>query len=176
MAIEKLTNTPTNIESLQKLNEVIDYSNLNVNYLYVGDEENIDDSLIHDNLIVVDPDDLLEDPYLMTQMVGSTDTEIGRAGTVPAPEAGSNNRFLAADATWKEIDIPDAASPNLSDYTNDAGFITASDIPTTVSSFTNDANYVTTTQLALKADINNPTFTGTVTVPKIVTTTGIEIY
>mgnify|MGYP000311465059 FL=1 len=91
MAIEKLTNTPTNIESLQKLNEVIDYSNLNVNYLYVGDEESIDDSLIHDNLIVVDPDDLLEDPYLMTQMIGSSDTEMGRAGSVPAPEAGSNN-------------------------------------------------------------------------------------
>lgn len=153
MAIEKLTNTPTNIESLQKLNEVIDYSNLNVNYLYVGDEESIDDSLIHDNLIVVDPDDLLEDPYLMTQMVGSSDTETGRAGTVPAPEAGSNNRFLAADATWKSISIP-----------------------TNVSELTNDVNYVTSTQLSAKADINNPTFTGTVTVPKIVTTTGIEIY
>ena len=153
MAIEKLTNTPTNIESLQKLNEVIDYSNLNVNYLYVGDEESIDDSLIHDNLIVVDPDDLLEDPYLMTQMVGSSDIETGRAGTVPAPEAGSNNRFLAADATWKSISVP-----------------------TNISELANDVNYVTSTQLSAKADINNPTFTGTVTVPKIVTTTGIEIY
>ena len=31
-------------------------------------------------------------------------------------------------------------------------------------------------ELALKANLANPTFTGTVTVPKIVTTTGIEIY
>ena len=145
------------------------------NYVYVGKEEDINQDLLHENVILVDPDELL-DPLSFSEMTGATDSESGMGGTVPAPEAGSNNRFLAADATWKSIDVPDAASSNLSDYTNDVGFITASDIPTTVSSFTNDANYVTTTQLSAKADINNPTFTGTVTVPKIVTSTGIEIY
>ena len=173
--------------------KIVKYINQLENYLLVGKEEDIDQDLLHENVIIVDPDELL-DPYTLNEMVGASDTEAGRAGFVPEPEAGSNNRFLAADATWKSIDVPEASS-NLSDYTNDVGFITeadvpsnvseltndtgfitAADVPTTVSSFTNDANYVTTTQLSTKADINNPTFTGTVTVPKIVTTTGIEIY
>ena len=155
--------------------KVVKYTNQLENYLLVGKKEDIDQDLLHENVIIVDPDELL-DPLSFSEMTGATDSESGMGGTVPAPEAGSSNRFLAADATWKSIDVPDAASSNLSDYTNDVGFITADDIPTTVSSFTNDANYVTTTQLSAKADINNPTFTGTVTVPKIVTTTGIEIY
>ena len=173
--------------------KVVKYTNQLENYLLVGKEEDIDQDLLHENVIIVDPDEL-SDPLSFSEMTGATDSESGMGGTVPAPEAGSSNRFLAADATWKSIDVPEASN-NLSDYTNDVGFITeanvpsnvseltndtgfitAANVPTTVSSFVNDANYVTTTQLSAKADINNPTFTGTVTVPKIVTTTGIEIY
>ena len=91
---------------------VVQYINHLNNYVYVGKEEDINQDLLHENVILVDPDELL-DPLSFSEMTGATDSESGMGGTVPAPEAGSSNRFLAADATWKEIDVPDVDLSNV---------------------------------------------------------------
>ena len=103
MSIDKLNTTPTNIENLQKLNQVIDALNDNTSYLYVGDIDDINPDLIKENLIHVDPDELLNLKIEDQIMIGATSENNGSAGWVPAPNKGSSNRFLAADATWKEI-------------------------------------------------------------------------
>lgn len=42
-------------------------------------------------------------------MLGATETSDGAAGLVPAPSAGSINRFLRADGTWAEVESSSAA-------------------------------------------------------------------
>ena len=39
-------------------------------------------------------------------MVGATNSRPGKAGLVPAPLQGDNNRFLAGDGSWVDINIP----------------------------------------------------------------------
>lgn len=36
-------------------------------------------------------------------MTGATEDEAGTSGLVPAPTAGSADRFLAADGIWKKV-------------------------------------------------------------------------
>ena len=40
-----------------------------------------------------------------TDFVGSTALNIGKTGLVPAPSAGSNNRYLCADGSWSSIEL-----------------------------------------------------------------------
>lgn len=49
-----------------------------------------------------------------TNMTGATSSEIGKAGLVPAPDAGSENKFLRGDGTWSEIvaSVADASTLN----------------------------------------------------------------
>ena len=42
-------------------------------------------------------------------MQGATDTEDGVGGYVPAPRAGDNNRFLAGDGTYKDVNMDSKA-------------------------------------------------------------------
>ena len=73
------------------------------NFLYVGKDE---PEVLTENLIIVDPDELLEDSemgILDYIMVGATDSKDGRAGFVPTPTQGASNRYLCVDGSWKVI-------------------------------------------------------------------------
>ena len=55
-----------------------------------------------------------------TNMTAATASAAGKAGLVPAPPAGSQNQFLAGNATWKSPFTPQAittADTDLNDYT-----------------------------------------------------------
>ena len=78
------------------------------------------------------------------------------AGTVEAQgfkvPSGDSDQFLKADGSVDSSeyalasDIPYVPT-DLSEFNNDSGFITSSDIPTDVSDFTNDAGYITLNDL-----------------------------
>ena len=95
---------------------VLSYVNHTENYLFVGKESEIDSDKLHNNMIIVDPDDLINplnaDFY---NMIGATETINGRAGYVPLPEAGSLDRFLCVDGNWKTIETEEV---DLSDIEN----------------------------------------------------------
>ena len=59
----------------------------------------------------------------LEEFVGASESQAGKKGIVPAPEAGSEDRYLNADGTWREVTIPEV-SKNLSEYNNDIDFIT----------------------------------------------------
>lgn len=48
----------------------------------------------------------------LEEFVGASESEAGKKGIVPAPEAGSEDRYLNADGTWKEV------KQNLTIYTS----------------------------------------------------------
>ena len=48
----------------------------------------------------------------LEEFVGASESEAGKKGIVPAPEAGSEDRYLNADGTWKEV------KQNLTVYTS----------------------------------------------------------
>lgn len=83
------------------------------------------------------------------QMTGASSSAAGTVGLVPAPAAGSQEKFLRGDGSWAVVtsnvnadwaqtdstqadyiknkpSIPDSTS----DLTNDSGFITSADVPT----------------------------------------------
>ena len=46
----------------------------------------------------------------LEEFVGASESQAGKKGIVPAPEAGSNNRYLSSDGTWKQVTMPTIAS------------------------------------------------------------------
>lgn len=104
-----------------------------------------------------------------TAMKGATSTAAGSAGTVPAPAAGDQNKFLTGSGTWKvaltsqtqtdwnattgmaAIKNKPTIPTKTSQLTNDSNFAATSAIPTKVSQLTNDSGYLTT---QVRADWN----------------------
>lgn len=105
--------------------KVVSYSNHLENYLFVGNEEDLEEDKIHENMIIVSPEELI-DPVEAMVMVGATEELDGKGGLVPAAQKGAANRYLSSDGTWKQVDIPEV-SKNLSEYTNDVGYIKNTD-------------------------------------------------
>lgn len=60
--------------------------------------------------------------FLITikDMVGATADNNGKAGTVPAPKAGDQTKFLRADGTWATITIPEGEQSDWSEQDTDA--------------------------------------------------------
>lgn len=103
-----------------------------------------------------------------TAMKGATSTAAGSAGTVPAPAAGAQAKFLRGDGTWQTaltsqtqadwnatsgvaaIKNKPTIPTKTSQLTNDSNFATGA-IPTKVSQLTNDSGYLTT---QVRADWN----------------------
>lgn len=97
-----------------------------------------------------------------TVMRGATSTAAGSAGTVPAPAAGDQNKFLNGSGVWATaltsqtqtdwnattgiaaIKNKPTIPTKTSQLTNDSNFVTTSAIPTKVSQLTNDSGYMTT--------------------------------
>lgn len=161
MSVEKIKKFSEIISPASKINEVIDNlntTNTNLNELDL-EVENLD----------------------FSEFSGATSSVAGQKGMVPAPSAGSDNRFLSSDATWKEIDVP----TRLSELLNDLGLISANSpqlsgeptAPTATKGTNTDqiatmkallqalSDYTTTsnlnTELNKKANLASPTFTGT---------------
>lgn len=104
-----------------------------------------------------------------TAMKGATSTAAGSAGTVPAPAAGAQAKFLRGDGTWQTaltsqtqadwnatsgvaaIKNKPTIPSKTSQLTNDSNFATTGAIPTKVSQLTNDSGYLTT---QVRADWN----------------------
>jgi hypothetical protein len=104
-----------------------------------------------------------------TVMKGATSAAAGSAGTVPAPAAGDQNKFLTGSGTWKvaltsqtqtdwnattgmaAIKNKPTIPTKTSQLTNDSNFAATSAIPTKVSQLTNDSGYLTT---QIRADWN----------------------
>lgn len=104
-----------------------------------------------------------------TVMKGATSTAAGSTGTVPAPAAGDQNKFLTGSGTWKvaltsqtqtdwnattgmaAIKNKPTIPTKTSQLTNDSNFAATSAIPTKVSQLTNDSGYLTT---QIRADWN----------------------
>lgn len=104
-----------------------------------------------------------------TAMKGATSTAAGSAGTVPAPAAGDQNKFLNGSGAWATALTSQAQAdwnatsgvaaiknkPTIptktSQLTNDSNFAATSAIPTKVSQLTNDSGYLTT---QVRADWN----------------------
>lgn len=102
-------------------------------------------------------------------MKGATSTAAGSAGTVPAPAAGDQNKFLTGSGTWTTaltsqtqtdwnattgiaaIKNKPTIPTKTSQLTNDSDFAMASAIPKKVSQLTNDSGYLTT---QIRADWN----------------------
>lgn len=45
----------------------------------------------------------LEDTFVIATMTGATADTAGTEGLVPAPTAGSQDKFLKADGTWSDL-------------------------------------------------------------------------
>jgi hypothetical protein len=87
------------------------------NYINKAVDREVSKSLKSIDVVKVDP------------MVGATADADGTSGTVPAPSAGDQNKFLRGDGTWASISV----NVDGSDI----------DIPTKVSQLENDAKYIT---------------------------------
>ena len=104
-----------------------------------------------------------------TVMKGATSAAAGVAGTVPAPAAGDQAKFLNGSGAWaraltSQTQVDWNASTGVaaiknkptiptktSQLTNDSNFATTGAIPTKVSQLTNDSGYLTT---QVRADWN----------------------
>lgn len=104
-----------------------------------------------------------------TVMKGATSAAAGAAGTVPAPAAGDQNKFLTGRGAWASaltsqtqadwnatsgvaaIKNKPTIPSKTSQLTNDSNFATTGAIPTKVSQLTNDSGYLTT---QVRADWN----------------------
>lgn len=104
-----------------------------------------------------------------TVMKGATSAAAGAAGTVPAPAAGDQAKFLNGSGAWaraltSQTQVDWNASTGVaaiknkptiptktSQLTNDSNFATTGAIPTKVSQLTNDSGYLTT---QVRADWN----------------------
>lgn len=102
-------------------------------------------------------------------MKGATSAAAGAVGTVPAPAAGDQNKFLTGSGGWKAaltsqtqtdwnatsgvaaIKNKPTIPSKTSQLTNDSNFATTGAIPTKVSQLTNDSGYLTT---QVRADWN----------------------
>lgn len=102
-------------------------------------------------------------------MKGATSAAAGAAGTVPAPAAGDQNKFLTGRGAWASaltsqtqvdwnatsgvaaIKNKPTIPSKTSQLTNDSNFATTGAIPTKVSQLTNDSGYLTT---QVRADWN----------------------
>lgn len=112
-----------------------------------------------------------------TVMKGATSAAAGAAGTVPAPAAGDQNKFLTGRGAWASaltsqtqadwnatsgvaaIKNKPTIPSKTSQLTNDSNFATTSAIPTKVSQLTNDSGYLTT---QVRADWNATTGYGVI--------------
>lgn len=110
-------------------------------------------------------------------MKGATSAAAGAAGTVPAPAAGDQNKFLTGRGAWASaltsqtqadwnatsgvaaIKNKPTIPSKTSQLTNDSNFATTSAIPTKVSQLTNDSGYLTT---QVRADWNATTGYGVI--------------
>ena len=57
-------------------------------------------------------DEMLEATYTakVNTMIGASSSAAGSKGSVPAPAAGDEGKFLKGDGTWGEVDIPTITS------------------------------------------------------------------
>ena len=122
------------IPNIDKITDIVHKEDINNIIDAINNLKNLIDNLpqeIKDELLVIIND--------KTQiMKGATEKEAGTSGLTPVPAAGSVERFLSSDGTWKEPDIPE----NLSDLINDTGFITQDDVPKKISDLVNDSNFI----------------------------------
>lgn len=102
--------------------------------------------------------------------LGITPANIGAAPTSHTHAAVDITDFATEVAKVKVKTASTAEVASSVDWANVRGR------PTAVSAFTNDSNYLVASDIAGKANLSGATFTGAITVPKIITTTGLEIY
>ena len=77
--------------------------------------------IVGDGLSVTSGGVLSANGVASPEMTGATDDDDGTGGTVPAPEAGDNTKFLCGDATWATPPYPSEAT------TSAAGLMSAAD-------------------------------------------------
>jgi len=93
----------------------------------------LDSELIKPNIVGEDPIEVKEgvfteedgsehNGFLITikDMVGATDSVDGKAGSVPAPKAGEETKFLRGDGKWATITIPEVEQSDWSEQDTDA--------------------------------------------------------
>lgn len=91
-------------------------------------------------------------------MKGATSTAAGSAGTVPAPAAGDQAKFLTGSGTWRAA----LTSQTQADWNATSGVAAIKNkptIPTKISQLTNDSGYLTT---QVRADWNATTGYGVI--------------
>lgn len=82
-------------------------------------------------------------------MTGATASVAGSTGLVPAPAKGDQAKYLKGDGSWGTI------AAKTSELTNDAGFITASSLPTKTSQLTNDSDFITSSDISGKLNTSD---------------------
>lgn len=99
----------------------------------------------------------------LKEFTGSSSTEDGTAGRVPAPKAGDQEKLLKGDGTWSDISKDYATKSELSNFSYD-DLQGKPMIPTKTSELENDSgfvsgsgsvNYATTAGTANKVDVAN---------------------
>ena len=84
--------------------KVVKYTNQLENYVIIAKEDEIDESLLHENTIIIDPDEVMTPLDSSSYaMIGATDSKDGKSGFVPTPKAGDENKCLRGDGTWGTI-------------------------------------------------------------------------
>ena len=84
--------------------KVVKYTNQLENYVIIAKEDEIDESLLHENTIIIDPDEVMTPLDSSSYaMIGATDLKDGKSGFVPTPKAGDENKCLRGDGTWGTI-------------------------------------------------------------------------
>lgn len=129
MSIEKITKAPTNIEVVQKINELIDGSDIDGfgGYWEAGEQVDVGDMRYiegRDNVgyilecVQAGTTGGIQPSFSVNDvepsggasiMQGATATENGKEGLVPAPSVGDENKFLSGDGTFKEIEVPEVS-------------------------------------------------------------------
>jgi hypothetical protein len=97
-------------------------------YFIEFDSELIKPNIVGEDPIVVkegvftEEDGSEHNGFLVTikDMVGATDSVDGKAGSVPAPKAGEETKFLRGDGKWATITIPEVEQSDWSEQDTDA--------------------------------------------------------
>jgi len=80
----------------------------------------------------------------ITVFKGSSSSEDGASGRVPAPKAGDQDKVLKGDGTWTDISETYAKKSDLSSHTHSYTTLTDKpNIPSKISQLTNDAGFIT---------------------------------
>ena len=81
-----------------------------------------EDPIVVKEGVFTDDDGSEHQGFLVTikDMVGATDSVDGKAGSVPAPKAGEETKFLRGDGKWATITIPEVEQSDWSEQDTDA--------------------------------------------------------